>query len=499
MKNTIKLAILLMVLGVAVLAGRCALEEAGGKQKIEQSIRVNEAKAWFEQYQSKVKIDSSFKDQVYDWNKAGTEKFENGSEAIVVPVRDKNLSDAYKGQKLLYLYPSEDKKEFSATLYEIIPSSESLEKIKSSQDLVNFNGYIIAWDLESGFVNGAKFENSTTTAGLTGLRVISPEEAGRLNKSTSKSDPFELDEVIIRREKSENKQDYGGGGSGGGSYGGSLNSGSKGNSPKGYVKSPGGGGSGSSGSTTSPNAQRIEEQISADKLDACTKAVLEKLKNLKQADIAKMLTRFSATGSVFNINMSTGQVQNNDANVWAQTTKTNGSTNDVNMVFNQDYIYGTGNTNPPTDLSVAATMTHEVIHAYLISLIQENKSCGASGICDFPTVYEAYVQYEIARNPNVLPDAQHELIANKYVNAIASTIQEFHTGKLVVSSSSLKQIYLDMAWAGLQKTEIFNKIYPNDPNNKNYKERERIFARITAERKGEQYGVTFPVGKLCKK
>ncbi|URC14405.1 hypothetical protein [Flavobacterium sp. B183] len=253
MKNIKKMAILLMVLGVAVLTGRCVSEEAGSEQKIEQSIKVSQARVWFEQYQSKVKIDSSFKSQVYNWDSAITETFENGSEAIVVPVRDKNLSDAYIGQKVLYLYPLENKKEFSATLYEILPLSESLEKIKTSADLVNFNGYIIAWDLEKGFVNGAKFENSNTTAALTGLRVISSEESERLNKSTAKSDsdPFELDEVIIRREKAENKQEYGGGGSGGGSYGGSLKSGSKGNSPKGYVKSPGGGGgNGSSGSMT---------------------------------------------------------------------------------------------------------------------------------------------------------------------------------------------------------------------------------------------------------
>ncbi|BFM43629.1 hypothetical protein CFS9_22700 [Flavobacterium sp. CFS9] len=247
MKNIKKLAILLMVLGVAVLTGRCVSDEAGSEQKIEQSIHVSEAKVWFEQYQSKAEIDSSFNNQVYDWNSAAVEKFENGSEAIVVTVKDRNLSDAYKGQKLLYLYPLENKKEFSATLYEILPLSESLEKIKTSGDLVNFNGYIIAWDLEKGFVNGAKFENSNTTGALTGLRVISPEEFERLNKSTAKSDsdPFELDEVIIRREKSENKQEYGGG-----AYGGSLKSGSKGNSPKGYVKSPGGGGSGSSTGST---------------------------------------------------------------------------------------------------------------------------------------------------------------------------------------------------------------------------------------------------------
>ncbi|WP_035747188.1 hypothetical protein, partial [Flavobacterium sp. WG21] len=200
MKNIKKMAILLMVLGVAVLTVRCVSEEAGSEQKIEQSIKVSQTRVWFEQYQSKVKIDSSFKNQIYDWNNAAVEKFENGSEALVVPVRDNNLSDAYKGQKVLYLYPLENKKDFSATLYEILPLSESLEKIKSSADLVNFNGYIIAWDLERGFVNGAKFENSSTTAALTGLRVISPVESERLNKSTAKSDsdPFELDEVIIR-------------------------------------------------------------------------------------------------------------------------------------------------------------------------------------------------------------------------------------------------------------------------------------------------------------
>jgi hypothetical protein len=123
-------------------------------------------------------------------------------------------------------------------------------------------------------------------------------------------------------------------------------------------------------------AQAIEDNIDDTQLDPCTKGVLDKLKNLEQGDIAKMLNRFSPADSIFNIKMSTGQVI--DPNNFAETKKVTGSTTDINMVFNEDYIKGTNNINPPTDLSVATTMAHEVIHAYLISLLEENKTSGAS-------------------------------------------------------------------------------------------------------------------------
>jgi hypothetical protein len=145
-------------------------------------------------------------------------------------------------------------------------------------------------------------------------------------------------------------------------------------------------------------------------------------------------------------------------------------------------------------------MAHEVIHTYLISLLEENKSCGASEICDFLTVYDAYVQQQIDKDKTktILPYAHHELIAKDYVNSIAVTIQEFHTGQ-PVGSGFPRQVYLDMAWGGLTGTNIFNKNYPNDPNNKNYKERERILDRINTEKLGSQYGINSPVGKPCEK
>jgi len=262
----------------------------------------------------------------------------------------------------------------------------------------------------------------------------------------------------------------------------------------------GGGGSGS-GITAPTNEQiaaELEKKIDGTNLDACTQGVLDKLKNLKQGDIAKMINRFNPGGSIFTINMSTGVVT--VPNDLAQTKPMSGSSTDINMVFNKDYISGKGNVAPPTDLSVATTMAHEIIHAYLISLLEEYKVGGSLGIYDFPTIYDAYVQQQINKDKNksLTVEKHHELIASDYVNAIASTIEEFHTGQPVTSGFP-KQVYLDMAWGGLTGTAIFNKNYPNDPNNKNYKDRERILTRINTEKLGSIYGTTMPIGTPCKK
>ena len=239
----------------------------------------------------------------------------------------------------------------------------------------------------------------------------------------------------------------------------------------------------------------LENRIIISNLDDCSNGVLNKLKSLTQSNINMMINHFDSTSSKFNINISLGTVS--DPNDLAQT-KAGSSNYNVNMVLNEDYINGVGNTNRPTDLSIATTIVHEMIHAYLISLIGENIACGASEICDFPTIYEAYVQQQINKNQNILVNAHHELIAKNYVNVIAAAIQEFKTGIPVVLGNA-SQEYTDLAMSGLWGTTFFNKKYPNDPNNANYNERQRIIKRVQAEKIGGQFGPISPIGTPCKK
>lgn len=91
---------------------------------------------------------------------------------------------------------------------------------------------------------------------------------------------------------------------------------------------PDGGGEGGQVETT----QAIEDYIDDTELDACTKDILNKLKNLGNGDIAEMLKRFSPDGSIYGTKMSTGQVINNNPNVLAQT-KMDKNTGVINMVL----------------------------------------------------------------------------------------------------------------------------------------------------------------------
>lgn len=348
-----------------------------------------------------------------------------------------------------------------------------------------FTGKIIIQRLDGSFVNGFRLKNGII------ISRLEKKPTSKLTSNNTDPDPIELLEVIIPPKQKQYFSVvfiyY--------PYGDRAN---RGDLPESLMWDPTGGGGyiGDEPATEESIAQAIEDQIEDSQLDPCTKGVLDKLKNLSGGDITNMLKRFTPPGSIFNINMITGKV-NSNAN-WAETTPLNGSRTDINMVFNENYINGTNFSSRPTDLSVATTMAHEVIHAYLISLLEENKACGASGICDFPTIYDAYVQRQISNNPNpnLTVDEHHELIAKNYVYAIASTIQEFHTGQYTVYPY---QNYLDMAWGGLVGTTIFNKDFPNDPNDKNYKYRERILDRINTEKKGEQYQGYFPMGTPCKK
>jgi hypothetical protein len=240
----------------------------------------------------------------------------------------------------------------------------------------------------------------------------------------------------------------------------------------------------------------IEDKIKDTLLDPCPKEVLDKLKGSTNNDIAKMIERFGQPGSIFTINIIPGKV--GVPNNFAETSKVNGSELDINIILNKDYIDGTYYSSRPTDLSIATTLTHEIIHAYLISATSEFfAGCGLT-ICDFPTIYDAYVTFQATKNTSITPDAHEELIATKYVNTIAETVEEFHTGKPVAAGMAT-QVYTDLAMNGLYRTKYFNKKYPNDPNDSLYKERQRIIKRVHAERSGADFGEITLAGSPCKK
>lgn len=246
-------------------------------------------------------------------------------------------------------------------------------------------------------------------------------------------------------------------------------------------------GGGSSGG--SANWNRVE-QIKDNNLDPCGKSALEKLKNLKQNDITKMLQRFGGPISPYDVTMQKGPVLGGPS-VFGQTIKL--SDNNYQITINQDYLNGVIDSepnSPPTDLSVATTLIHEIIHAYFLSIIDQQKSTGNSSLSDFPTLFEAYVRSTNPGSPsNDMADAHHAEIANRYVDIMASALQEFNTGTPVASGAA-QQMYKDLAWGSLQGTPIYNaKLSAAD--------KDRIAQRKTVEARNKSRGNQNPQGKPC--
>jgi hypothetical protein len=191
--------------------------------------------------------------------------------------------------------------------------------------------------------------------------------------------------------------------------------------------------------------------------------------------------------------MTTGTMK--DVNNIAETIKN--SKNSYNITISSNYLNGVrswGTDSPPTDLSIATTITHEIIHAYLLSVVD-----GYNVDSTNENTPPALMPMKKRKPPldRKLMYAQHEIIANKFVNIIASTVQEFHTGESINSGYPM-QAYLDLAWAGLVGTSIYKRNYPNDQNHKNYAARGRIENRIVAETYNSSRGDQNPLGKPCK-
>lgn len=484
--NAIKVLRLFATLSLLIILINCGSDEAGKSNAIsEYNSDVSSARDWFYSKKNDSTIEFMPYIKEISWEKSITSEGALGRIVEVPFTLKDNLSASGKEVKLYndhhrFLFVKDEKQNYKLFYVQIFSDQKDFDIVDMDYNYYsiddNFDGEVYVQELSTKkgsrieFKNGGKVKPSLTSK----MR----EQACVYYGYWYEDGHFEaLYEVGC----------YGGGGD-----------------PDDYrdpAPGYGGGGGGSSGGSTDNSnltkSQKIEKSIITDQLDPCTRAVYQKLISLQQGDIAIMIERFKMPSSIFNINMSTGEVQDNDPNVAAQTKRVKDSYSDVSIVFNQDYISGLGNDSPPTDLSVAAAMAHEVIHAYLISLAQEYDSCGESCLSDFPTVYEAYVNSEIKKNRNILPERHHEVIAGDYVYSIAETLEEFHTGSRGRPGFP-QQIYIDIAWGGLIGTTIFNRTYPNDPSHKNYQDRQRILGRITAERLGSVYGVNTPVGKSCK-
>lgn len=220
-----------------------------------------------------------------------------------------------------------------------------------------------------------------------------------------------------------------------------------------------------------------EKQIDDSQLDPCPKGVMEQLKNTTNADIANVLAKLGAN------RLYTVNIVMKPAATYAETQRIS----KYNYIIRVDRERSTNG----TKLYKATALIHEIIHAYFLSIVDDYNNTPSTVLPSFAELFEIYVKKEYPSSTEK-QDAQHLAMANKYVDAMASALQEYDANYTVPF-----QVYKDLAWGGLSAAPIFDKTFP--PGSA---DNIRILNRYRAESSGHAVeqgtpNAQSPVGKSC--
>ena len=235
----------------------------------------------------------------------------------------------------------------------------------------------------------------------------------------------------------------------------------------------------------------LDDLIAYDKLDPCNKEVMGQLMKGTTVEIADVLKKLNANFSKYNVNIVSKTLNSPSA---AQTGYT-----DTNVKFNytiniaDDFVLG-------TKLFKAEVLLHEIVHAYFLSIIDDFSVNGSTtkvyDLNSLPSLFQAFCDKNYPPTNGVAENAHHEDMANLYVGAIASALQDYN--KINDPNGLVPyQVYSDLAWVGLIGTPVYNKHFENK-----YDENLRIRNRYSSEISGRAVGagttnVQSPVGKPC--
>jgi hypothetical protein len=341
---------------------------------------------------------------------------------------------------------------------------------------------MISWDVEKGFVKGAVFEKNELIKDLTIKDVVARTSYKLINKddedkpiedpsgSPGGSTATTLAEVIVTSKNSNNSIDV--------SYiSFSRSFGDLGISVPKNIKTL----NIYNGGATAPKATNYTTKpvkpsltVKGENLPPCIQKILAKLTMLKNMSFKEILEKLGGGDGEFNLTFEVVKSLPNNPNANAITDLNylknleNGNFNNYVIKIKESYI------NVATDLAIAQTIQHEMVHAYLLSIygeLRQNKpttllSNNVKPFVDLWGSIEQYGNFRIEKN-------QHEILATAFTNDMAANLQEYDTGKKPSSVNDIQQFYKDLAWGGLQETDAYKNL--------NSKDRDRIEATAGAE------------------
>ncbi|WP_035644377.1 hypothetical protein [Flavobacterium sp. ASV13] len=147
-----------LFLCIMVLSANCTNDENLERQDGNSSAKLKETQKWFSKYESEGENYFLLDSLHYKWDEARITNSEDGTETTIVPIVEKKKDNREFWEQRLYIYKTGEK-DYKALVYEIV-TNKYVPLSKHSLDGGDFTGFISVWDLKTGFVRAARFENN---------------------------------------------------------------------------------------------------------------------------------------------------------------------------------------------------------------------------------------------------------------------------------------------------------------------------------------------------
>ncbi|WP_155297359.1 hypothetical protein [Spirosoma aerolatum] len=189
-----------------------------------------------------------------------------------------------------------------------------------------------------------------------------------------------------------------------------------------------------SGAGEQTNEPSKADSINSSQLKPCMKIVLYSL--LSGSQISDIIKKFSGTEKDYNWILKDGRL---GANSNAETKSYDRVNRSVTTTFDTNKFADA------TDLSIARTILHESVHAYLVTYFASDPLMANA---DYPDMVVAWMG---VKRPD-LNQIHHDEMVQSFISDIASELKFYGESKGYVISDDY---YFKLAWGGLENTNAF--------------------------------------------
>ncbi len=287
----------------------------------------------------------------------------------------------------------------------------------------------------------------TAALGLNACSVLpEPEAPKSVPVQPSTQDDYWLPGVVVIGGDSGGDSGWGGGLGPGGGPPGSGDTGGGGDGGPTPVSDPGGG-SGGGGGGPQDGAPTLAPTVTLNiSLTPCQTTVFTNLQGLNNGMLAFIVQKFGGTATGYNWRLLNGTL---DPGTYGNTSPYNKISRSITSTFDANQWRNA------SDLSVARTMMHESVHAYLLTYFANTPQYASFS---YPELVKAYRDLAVAGGADAnIP--HHNVMGQGWLSDLAWGLQQYGQNQ---GYNLPDQYYADMSWGGLEASDAFRALSPAD-------------------------------------